>query len=272
MSHLKEQLDNSLNLLQKIFGVDLLGVYLYGSASMGGLERYSDIDLFVVINRASSLEEKSDLVSRLLKISGIYMKSNLFPIELTMVVQSEINPWKYPPQCDFQYGEWLREHFISGNIEASQSKDMPDLAILITQVLLSGQTILGPSPQNLLPQVPYADFIQAMAVGLPELIAEAESDTRNILLTLARIWFTLETDTIYSKPEAANWVITRLPKEYQPVLQRARDICLGEEEEYWEDLHTFIKPCVDFISSKINELMSIYQSTNSIDKSIKIKP
>ena len=50
---------------------------------------------------------------------------------------------------------------------------------------------------------------------------------------------------------AAEWVLNRLPQEHQPVMQRAKSICLGEEKEYWEDLEGFIKPCADFVLDNI---------------------
>ncbi len=54
---IKQQLDECLDLLTKILGADLLGVYLYGSALVGGLQKYSDIDLFVV-QIARQLQQK----------------------------------------------------------------------------------------------------------------------------------------------------------------------------------------------------------------------
>ena len=106
-SEVKKQVHKCLNLIKEIFGQDLLGVYLYGSSILGGLQKYSDIDLFVVSNRATRREEKAKLAAALLKISGIYMKNKKLPIEMTIVEKPEINPWRYPPRFDFQYGEWL---------------------------------------------------------------------------------------------------------------------------------------------------------------------
>ncbi len=41
---IQQQLKDSLSLLKMILGSDLFGVYLYGSAFVGGLQKYSDID------------------------------------------------------------------------------------------------------------------------------------------------------------------------------------------------------------------------------------
>ena len=54
-------------------------------------------------------------------------------------------------------------------------------------------------------------------------MADLEGDVRNVLLTLARVWFTLETGTIASKDVAADWAITRLPRdEVTPFAWRGR--------------------------------------------------
>ena len=58
----EKQVSECLNMLKDVLGKDLLGVYLYGSAVVGGLQKYSDIDLFVVIDRATTHEEKVKLI------------------------------------------------------------------------------------------------------------------------------------------------------------------------------------------------------------------
>lgn len=146
----QNQIDQCILLLKEVFKQDLLGFYLYGSAIMGGLQKYSDIDLLVVSQRSTTKEEKKQIIESLLKISGQYMKETKFPIELTIIVQSAINPWKYPPSFDFQYGEWLRENFENGEVEPWSTKVMPDLALLISQILLISKTLLGFSADHLM--------------------------------------------------------------------------------------------------------------------------
>jgi len=81
--------------------------------------------------------------------------------------------------------------------------EMPDLALIITQVLLKSKTLYGSEPKQLLTYVPYHDFMKAMLHDLNRLATDLEHDTRNVLLTYARIWSTLETNEIRSKPTAA---------------------------------------------------------------------
>lgn len=264
-----QQISKSVNLLKQILGENLLGVYLYGSSIVGGLQKYSDLDLFVISDRHTTSDEKKQLEKELLQISGIYMESkDLLPIELTIAIKSEVNPWKYPPKFDFQYGDWLRKEFEKGNIEPWKTKEMPDLAILITQILLASKTIYGPDPKELLDPVPYKDFITATTKEIDSLAENLESDTRNVLLTFARIWSTVETDAIRSKPVAADWAVERLPEEYKAVMQRAQDACLGKEEEYWDDVKDKIKPCAEYMVSQIKEKASLLISFEDKQKVI----
>lgn len=269
-SEIKKQITQCVSLLKKVLGQDLLGVYLYGSLIVGGLQKYSDIDMFVVSNRSTTYEEKAKLVANILQISGIYQKSSKPPIEMMIVVQSEINPWHYPPKFDFQYGDWLRAEFESGNIEPWPTKEMPDLALLITQILLANRILLGPCPDQLLCSIPYSDFLTATKKALGTLMADLRSDTRNVLLTYARIWSTLETDAIRSKPDAAVWAINRLPEEYKAVMRRACAICIGEENEYWDDIQILIQPCTHYMVNYINEVISLRERSDCVNKSIKL--
>lgn len=265
---MQQQLRESLELLKTSLGDDLLGVYLYGSSLVGGLQKYSDLDLFAVTKRKTTIEEKNKLITNLLQISGTYMKGLKFPLEITLVEKSAINPWHYPPHFDFQYGEWLRDSFEKGISEPWTTYKMPDLALIITHILLKSQTLFGLEPTQVLMEVPYRDYMQVLLHDLDRLATELDDDTRNILLTYARTWSTLETNAIRSKPAAADWVIHRLPNIYQPVMDRAKSICVGLENEYWDDIKELIKPCADFMVDKINEQISLinFDDPNNVIK------
>lgn len=270
-SEIQEQISQCLTLLKEMLGKDLLGVYLYGSSILGGLQKFSDLDLFVILNRSTTYQERAKLVSNLLQISGIYLKTSKPPIEMTMVVKSEVNPWLYPAKFDFQYGDWLRATFEAGHIEPSFGNEMPDLAILITQVLLASKVLYGPNPADLLCKVPYRDFLLAQSASLNSLAGEIHSDTRNVLLTYARIWQTLETNTLCSKQEAAMWVLDRLSEVYKPVMMRAYSISIGRESEYWNDLQSSIEPTAAFIHNQIDNLIALIESSGYEKRSINIK-
>lgn len=103
--------------------------------------------------------------------------------------------------------------------------------MLITVALQGDRPLLGPRPAEVFDPVPRADLVRAMVDGLNALLDRLPTDTRNVLLTLARIQCTLATGEIRSKDRAAEWVIERLPRHDRAVLARARAIYLGVEEE-----------------------------------------
>jgi streptomycin 3"-adenylyltransferase len=259
----ERQLAAVLALVADVLGSDLVGAYLHGSAVLGGLRPYSDLDMLVVARRPTTRAEKRRLVERLLTVSSVERFHTVSramppdlprPIELTLVVQSEVRPWRYPPRFDFQYGDWLRPAFERGEVEPWPTTTAPDLASLITMVLLAARPLLGPPPAEVLDPVPRADYLGAIVGDIDPLLDHLEGDTTNVLLTLARIWSTLATDSIRSKDVAATWVLAHLPPEHQPVLARARAIYLGDEDERWEDLRRVLRPCTDYLVGTIKRL------------------
>ncbi|MZF87173.1 aminoglycoside adenylyltransferase family protein [Streptomyces sp. SID5643] len=242
--------DHLVQLLRTTFGDLLLGVYLHGSATLGGLRPRSDVDVLAVVREPTGHEQRRLLVAELLKVSG--MGEGLRPVELTVVVQDRVRPWRYPPVCEFLYGEWLREDFERGRIPAPGPN--PDLAPVLTMVLLADAPLLGPRPAELLDPVPAADLRRAIVAGVPELTEDLATDTRNVLLTLARVWSTLDTGGIRSKDAAAAWAAARLPAEHRPVLAHARAVYLGDEEERWGGLD--VRGCAEHLVRMIGESYS----------------
>lgn len=126
---------HALDSIKELLCNSVIGVYLYGSAVMGGLRNNSDVDVLVITNRSLSETDRRKLVDRLLIISGKtgYIGNADFVrgLEVTIVNRDDIVPWKYPPQKEFIYGEWLRSKYEQGHIP-EPTKD-PDLAILLYQ-------------------------------------------------------------------------------------------------------------------------------------------
>ena len=235
--------------VRDVVGPDVVGAYLFGSAVLGGLHPRSDVDVFVVTSRPMLARERRGVVDRLFDISGSRARRGpARPVELTVVVQSDVRPWRYPPRCDFQYGEWLRAEFERGAIPGPSLS--PDLAPLITMVLQGGRPLFGPPPAEVLDPVPHEDLLRAILEGVPGLLADLESDTANVVLTLARIWTTVETGRIRSKDGAADWALARLPEEQRPVLARARAIYLGDEDR-WDDLWSSVPDHADHVIGQV---------------------
>lgn len=234
-------------------GVAVLGAYLFGSAVGVGLRPTSDIDVLVVTARATDPDERRRLLERLLPLSGRGDPSGQSrSVELTILVRDDIVPWRYPPNMDFQYGDWWRAEFEAGELSPWDSPN-PDVAVLIEMVLTASRPLFGPPASELLDAVPPGDVRRAMIDGIPGLLADLDGDERNVVLTFARIWATLTTGEFLSKDRAADWAVARLPAAQRDVVAHARAIYLGETPEEWGELLAHVPDVVGRMHSAIVE-------------------
>jgi len=74
---------------------------------------------------------------------------------------------------------------------------------------------------------------RAMQDSLSHLLDGVAGDERNVLLTLARMWYTAVEGKISSKDVAANRAILRLHGREASLLELARKGYLGECEDSW---------------------------------------
>ena len=64
-----DQLDAVVDVLRRILGDAVVGMYLYGSAVRGGLRSRSDLDVLVVVDGQLSLDQRRSLTAELLDVS-----------------------------------------------------------------------------------------------------------------------------------------------------------------------------------------------------------
>jgi predicted nucleotidyltransferase len=237
-----------VRLVREVFGPEALGAYEHGSAVLGGVQVTSDVDVLVVTGRLATPGERRRLVDGLMAISARFPPPGPERcVEVTVVAQPQVRPWRYPPSFDLQYGEWLRERFERGDGELLRPAVNPDLTVLVTIVLLGGRPLFGPPPGELLDPVPPEDCIEAMVGDLDRLMDEFEGDPRNILLTLARIWQTVATGVIDRKDRAAEWARERLASAHRQPMERARAMYLGREADDWPGLAAEARATADHV-------------------------
>jgi streptomycin 3"-adenylyltransferase len=245
------QVEAALASILNLLGDEVLGVYVYGSAMAGGLHPRSDIDLLVVTRRPATPLEAGTLIETLMALSGRRAVSGpARSLEVTVVVQSDVRPWRYPARLDLQYGDWFREDYERGNFAPWESPN-PDLAVLLTTALAASEALVGPDLGELVDPVPTVDLDGAMVDVIPGLLADLDGDEANVLLTLARIWNTLATGAIHPKDVAADWALARLAEAVCEPIARARAIYLGDAPDQWDDLRPGLQPTVDTVVSEI---------------------
>lgn len=225
--HLPVEVPRVLAVLHRTLADNVIAAYLFGSACAGGLRPQSDLDLLVAVTRPVTGAARENLVAELLTISGRGASCGPSrPLEVTVVVRDDVVPWRFPPRCDLVFGEWLRDAFLAGEIAPAAAS--PDLAIVLTTLLQHHRVLIGAPAAAVFDPVPAADLRRAILACLPSLLNDLRGDERNVLLTLARMWVTLDTGDILSKDAAAQWVLDRLPADLAPVLALARSAYLGE--------------------------------------------
>lgn len=252
-----EQTAEVVTLVRSVLGDTVLGIYLHGSGALGTLRPTSDIDLFAVASRRTTDAERRELIERLLPISGPGDPTGRSrSIDLEVVAQADVRPWRYPGRLDFQFGDWYRPEFGRGDFAPWNSYD-PDLGLLLKIVLQADRPLLGPPPAELLDPVPEADVRRAMLDSIPDLLSYLDGDERNVILTFVRIWTSLATGVIRTKDGAAHWALPLLPPEHHPVLEHARAIYSGEAPEEWGELMPRVRPFVDHVICEIERAATL---------------
>ncbi len=189
--------------LRTILGDSLLALYLHGSAVAGGLRPQSDIDLLAVVEALIPEHRRAALLAALLRISGRHPAPPQGPrcLEVTIFRRQDLAAGAYPARAEFTYGEWLRDAFEAGGRPLPATD--PDHTLVLAQARRAAVALIGPEASAILPGIPDARVRQAMRGALPALNAGLDGDTRNVLLTLARMWHTAVTGDFVPKDAAA---------------------------------------------------------------------
>lgn len=226
------QLAQARDVIEQHLASTLLAVHLFGSALDGGLKPYSDIDLLVTLATRPDEASRQALMIDLLSVSSPPGRSEVLrALEVTVVVRNDIVPWRYPAIRDLQFGEWLRKEILADIFESAVID--PDLTILLTKARQKSVALVGPPAEKFFDPVPERDLYRALSETLKlwDSPPDWSDDERNVVLTLARIWYSAMTGKIAPKDSAANWAIERLPVAYKPVLLEAQQAYLGHCED-----------------------------------------
>ncbi|SEA80754.1 aminoglycoside adenylyltransferase domain-containing protein [Marinobacterium iners] len=211
------------SVVEGVLGDSIVGIFLFGSAVVGGLKRDSDVDILVAVSDSPTFEQRKALVSQLMNVSGaIGNRQAIRPLELTVMTISDVVPWQFPPRAEFVYGEWLREEFEAGSV---------------------------PEPDR--DPVPMSDIRRAIHDSLPSLLAEAKGDERNVVLTLSRMWLTAATGNIAPKDAAAEWAEKQASPDQAMLLRYARDGYLGKIEDRWDEKQEDFETLVSYMKESI---------------------
>jgi len=199
--------------IERHFGTDLLGLYLFGSLAAGGFyPGKSDLDVMAII--AAEVEEGSQL-EELRSLHDAFLSERptwIERIEVAYVERGVLQTFGDRPRgliAEICPGEPL-------HIRDAGAEFTLDWYGVTTQ----GETILGPAPLDLGPQVSPSAYRRAVEVLLKEWpsrvrapwVAYVPAHQGYVVMTICRALYSLATGEQTTKEEAAAWAAARYPE------------------------------------------------------------
>ncbi|MEZ5550961.1 MAG: DUF4111 domain-containing protein [Pseudomonadales bacterium] len=196
----RAQLDRLTEGLQKILQDRLQAVLLHGSLAMAGFDpQRSDLDVLVIVSSRPLDTQYAQLGRLLPEVSGAP-----HPLELSLLLEDNLHPWRHPCPHLLHYGESHRQDFAQTRVTPHQDAD-PDLAMHLTVARHRGVDLLGSWPPSNLPEVPAADFLAAIRTDFLW-AANRPDELRDYRLANAcRTLAYLEQGLVLSKSEGMDW-------------------------------------------------------------------
>lgn len=232
----------------------LVAAYLHGSAVVGGLRPDSDVDILLVIDRPIPDETRRRFLAELMRISGLPNSIDpRRPLELIVFNIADLDDTPYPARSEFIYGEWLRDAFEAGKVPQPEAD--PEFTVLLAQTRQAARTLTGPEPRHLLPAIPDRDLQRAIGDTLNGLLATLDGDERNVLLTLARMWYTLKTGKIVPKDVAAEWATQHLSGTAAALMEHARLAYLGFAQDDWKARRSDVEMVARDLGDRVRSLI-----------------
>lgn len=211
---LNELLNDFAATHQDILGDNLIGVYLQGSAAVGDMDIYSDVDFIVVIDHPLNEHELADLQQMTTRFYdrkdenhwAEHLEGSYFPIDVlqttdqlsTKLIYNDngSSELEWDTHCNTVVVRWcLREYGIA-------------------LVGPAADTLLDPIPADLL-----RDEVRAVMVDWGEEILARDDDMncfyqQFISVSYCRMLHTLATGRVYSKPAGIDWARENLDSKW----------------------------------------------------------
>jgi streptomycin 3"-adenylyltransferase len=179
----------------------LTGVYLHGSAAMGGWEApRSDVDILAVCRRPATAEELEAVAEALTDPSLACPGAGL---EFSLVTLESARKPTATPKFELHISTGAAAHTVAGHTHPGD----PDLVLHYAVCRERGVTLRGPSPAGVFAQVPRPLILAGLAAEFEW--AAANAPPRYQVLNALRAWAFAEDGTLLSKLEAVEWATAR---------------------------------------------------------------
>lgn len=216
-------MDNNdiLKALTKIFtkhlGDSLVGVYLHGSMAMGCYTKNSDIDVMVVVRRASERSVYRHIIEDLVEFENISRTT----LEISVVLEEHTNNFMYPTPFELHYSREHEERYVSHPDYICGGETDKDLAAHFTIIKHRGACLFGEDIEVVFGDVPKEHYISSIMYDIEDVKTDIQNNPVYYILNLCRILFYLKENVVSSKLEGGNWGIKYVPNKYKHVIDTA---------------------------------------------------
>lgn len=184
----------------EVLGEPPLGVYVHGSAALGGWTLHSDLDLLVVMRPGATVPTRA----RLEVLRADLLGTTAVPLELSIVdataAASPRRPWPFVAHIA---GTGEDGRLVVGSDHAGDT----DLALHYWVTGSRGVAMFGPGPRAVVGDVDRDDIIAAMSADLGW--ALEHSDSRYAVLNGCRATAFACEGRVLSKQDGARWFLRR---------------------------------------------------------------
>jgi len=213
-------LDQVVDLFKKELQDNLIGIYLHGSLAMGCFHpEHSDIDLIIVAAEKLSRDHMRRLAQKIMASENTM--ANRQGLELSLVLESSLENYVYPPPFELHYSAFHREryqtdtHYICGGFADA------DLAAHYTVIYHRGIVLYGNPIQEIFKPVDRQHYVQAILHDVEGAAQDIIDSPMYYTLNLCRVLYYLKEGIVSSKKEGGEWGLSVLPSEYHSIIEGA---------------------------------------------------
>ena len=161
LTDIKSLTDTLVKQSKIILGENLTGIYLHGSAAIGGFNKNSDVDIIIVIKNSMSDIAKLQYMDMLTELNR---QAPAKGVELSIVKEEVCNPFVYPTPYELHFSIAHLKWYISNPrdyIEKMKGTDK-DLAAHFTIVYYRGKTLFGKEIKEVFAKVGREDYFDSI--------------------------------------------------------------------------------------------------------------
>lgn len=231
MDTYKTLLEEFVSRSKTIFGANLTGIYLHGSAVMGCFNsEKSDLDLLVVIKEDIPDETKRRFMDLVVKLNKQAPPKGL---ELSVVKEAVCNPFVYPTPFELHFSNthlnWYQTN-PEDYVEKMKGIDK-DLAAHFTITYHRGKTLYGKEISKVFAPVPSADYLDSIWCDIEGAKEDILEHPMYMTLNLCRVMAYKKEKLILSKQEGGEWGVRNVdrPEFWALIVAAMQEYQSGEE-------------------------------------------